>query len=508
MLALTNILGSVEPLTAFVVLFFSWYGMSAVYSWYRLRHVPGPFLASFSYLPRVWWYLTGTQLQYYISTGKKYGSLIRIGPSDLLTDDPEVLKRLSGAKSKYWKSEWYMGVRFNPYHTTMFMIQDPIRHDKIKAQLGPGYSGRDNPSVESDIDIQINSFNDLIRRKYITTSNTAGYRPLNLGRAVSFFVLDVISKLSLGQEFGCLKTDSDRHKISETFDEAIPFVAFTSELPWARKIIYSTLWLKLFGPKETDSRGMGQLMNLTNSAVREYFKSDGDRDEKRIVGSWVRHGLTQVQCEVEALFMFVSGSDTTASVIRITILYILSTPRVYQRLKDEIASAVQEGRASRPITHAEARNLPYLQGIVYEGLRIRPVATSPLPKVVPRGGDTINGKFIPEGTAIGMNLAPLLRSKAVFGEDADVFRPERYLEVDEKTRIEMQRHIEMTFGYGRWMCAGKPIAMMELNKIFFELFRYFDFQLVDPGKPMITFSYGFHIDRGLLVRVTESTTGS
>ncbi|KAI0120436.1 cytochrome P450 [Hypoxylon sp. NC0597] len=508
MLTLTNTLSSVEPVTAFVLLFFGWYGISAVYSWYRLRQIPGPFLASFSYLPRAWCALTGTQLQTYMSAGRKYGSLIRIGPSELLTDDPEVLRRLSGAKSKYWKSDWYMGARLNPYHPTMFMMPDPILHDKVKAQLWPGYSGRDNPSVEFDIDIQINSFVDLIRRKYITTSDIGGYRPLNLARAVSFFTLDVISKLSLGQEFGCLTTDSDRYQLSETFDEAMPFMAVTTDVPWARKIVYSTLGLKLFGPKETDSRGMGQLMNLANNAVREYFKSDADRDEKRILGSWVRHGLTQLQCEVETLFMFVAGSDTTATAIRITILYILSTHRIYQRLKDEIASAVQEGRVSRPITQAEARNLPYLQAVVYEGLRIRPVTTSQLSKVVPRGGDTINGKFIPEGTAIGMNLAPLLRSKAVFGEDADVFRPERFLEVDEKTCIEMQRHIELTFGYGRWMCAGKPIAMMELNKIFFELFRYFDFQLVDPEKPLVTFSNGLYIDRGLLVRVTESTAGS
>lgn len=94
-----------------------------------------------------------------------------------------------------------------------------------------------------------------------------------------------------------------------------------------------------------------------------------------------------------------------------------------------------------------------------------------LSKEVPQGGDTIDGKFIPAGTSIGVNHSSMLRSKTVFGEDADVFRPERFLEIDATTLTELQRHVELGFGYGRWMCAGKSIAMMELNKIFFEV-RY------------------------------------
>lgn len=84
-------------------------------------------------------------------------------------------------------------------------------------------------------------------------------------------------------------------------------------------------------------------------------------------------------------------------------------------------------------------------------------------------GDTIDGKFLPGGMIVGSNFLSLLRSKALFGEDADVFRPERYLELDQKARSEMERNVELSFGYGRWMCAGKPIAFMELNKIFFEV---------------------------------------
>ena len=57
----------------------------------------------------------------------------------------------------------------------------------------------------------------------------------------------------------------------------------------------------------------------------------------------------------------------------------------------------------------------------------------------------------------------------MFGPDADLFRPERWFEVDKAQRAEMRRVAELVFGYGRWMCAGKMIAFMELNKVLVEV---------------------------------------
>src|SRR5881628_2768900 len=104
---------------------------------------------------------------------------------------------------------------------------------------------------------------------------------------------------------------------------------------------------------------------------------------------------------------------------------------------------------------------------------MRPVTTHALSKEVPPEGDVIHGHFIPGGTAIGMNLASLLRSKALFGDDAEIFRPERFLEATEASRLEMQRNVDLNFGYGRWMCAGKPLALIELNKTYFEVLPTF-----------------------------------
>jgi cytochrome P450 len=89
--------------------------------------------------------------------------------------------------------------------------------------------------------------------------------------------------------------------------------------------------------------------------------------------------------------------------------------------------------------------------------------------VVPPEGDTIDGKRVPGGTLVAPNFWTTGRNRAVFGADADVFRPERWLEAAAGERAEMRRVAELVFGYGRWGCAGKMIAFMELNKVFVEV---------------------------------------
>lgn len=88
--------------------------------------------------------------------------------------------------------------------------------------------------------------------------------------------------------------------------------------------------------------------------------------------------------------------------------------------------------------------------------------------MVPPEGDTYKGKFIPPGTFIGLN-AWGLQLNPVFGDDPQVFRPERWL-IDDADRLkEMERVHELIFGYGTTRCLGIPIAMMNLNKIFVEV---------------------------------------
>lgn len=97
-----------------------WYLFSSIVTWYKLRHAPGPFLAKFSY---IWLARTAQRArQYYVFKDlcKKYGPLVRVGPNELTTDDPEILRRIAAVRGTYGKDPWYTGTRFNPWYVSGF----------------------------------------------------------------------------------------------------------------------------------------------------------------------------------------------------------------------------------------------------------------------------------------------------------------------------------------------------------------------------------------------------
>jgi cytochrome P450 len=102
---------------------------------------------------------------------------------------------------------------------------------------------------------------------------------------------------------------------------------------------------------------------------------------------------------------------------------------------------------------------------------MRPPVTLGVYKVIPpeSGETTLCGVRLPVGTAVGFNAVAMLRRRDVFGKDSQLFRPERFLECDEQLKMTRIHTVELAFGYGRWMCAGKTLALIELNKIFFEV---------------------------------------
>lgn len=164
------------------------------------------------------------------------------------------------------------------------------------------------------------------------------------------------------------------------------------------------------------------------------------------------------------------GTDSTATAVRTIFYYILTSPRVYACLQSELDAALPN--ISRPvISNAEAQTLSYLQACITEGLRVWPPVASLIYKLVPPEGDTWEGKSTSGGTNIGYSAWALHHSRDLYGEDADIFRPDRWLEVEvggEKWK-EMQRTVELVFGYSKYGCLRKTIAMIELNKVFAEV---------------------------------------
>ncbi len=148
----------------------------------------------------------------------------------------------------------------------------------------------------------------------------------------------------------------------------------------------------------------------------------------------------------------------------------------------------------------------YLQACVKEALRHHPAASGLMPKISPPEGDSHNSVYIPPGVEIGTCAWNIHRkNKAIYGEDAAIFRPERWLEAGSEKLVQMERSQELVFGYGRFRCMGEKVAKVELTKAFFELFRRFEWSFIDPTKVWEkSNNYGLFIQKGMWLRVSKS----
>lgn len=169
------------------------------------------------------------------------------------------------------------------------------------------------------------------------------------------------------------------------------------------------------------------------------------------------------------MFPIIAGSDTTSNAIKTTVTNLAAKPSVASILHQEIKKASFDGKLSCPATNDELSQLPYLQSIVWEGLRVHPPFGGLIMKAVGPKGDIYDSKYIPAGTRIGHSTWAVTHEPSVFGQDANIFRPERWLEADEKTKTLMLKHTELAFGSGRWGCPGRTVALMELQKVLVEV---------------------------------------
>ncbi|KAI4866921.1 cytochrome P450 [Hypoxylon rubiginosum] len=455
------------------VLFLVYLVASNLATWYRLRRFRGPILARFSYLYMLRALLSGDRGQRYRNLYDEYGgeTFLRIGPNDLLVSSPAMVRHMNSVRSPYLRSNWYRAQRIDPYRDNLLSLSDTAQHDKLKARLAAGYSGKENPAIETGVDEQLERLVALIKRKYISTASE--FCPLDLAPTTMFFAVDTISRIAFGKAFGNLDEDRDIysfHKFAEV--SSMKGSAF-AEIPWLGKMFFFPPVLRLIGPK----------------------------------GSFVRYGVSPEQCKSEIVFQILAGSDTTAHAIRATMLNIITSPRVYERIRVEIDAAIADGRIqSSPAKAEEVKQLPYMQAVIREGLRFSPPTTALIQKQVPPEGDTFDDRFLPGGTRIAVSILPIQRSKEVFGQDSEVFRPERWLDISDEKYREMSQTVDQVFGWGRWQCLGKPVAMLELNKVFVELLRYFDFELVNTQSPWKSIDYTLYVVSDFWVRVTEKST--
>ncbi|KAK3987332.1 putative cytochrome P450 E-class, group IV [Cladorrhinum sp. PSN332] len=446
--------------------------------WHRLRHIPGPPLAGWTSL-----WLTRRFIGYKVFEGirdlsDKYGPLVRIAPNTIICTHVETLHRISGARTHYKKSKWYDITRIMPNSDNILSIRDPEARKQRLKHIIPGTStSPDDPSsFEAGTHRALTSFIDLIESKYL--SNSKSSHLMDFSEKCFFYTLDAFGEMAYSESFGSLLNDKDVLGIKRTGDGQLSWLLALNCYPGIMG------WMKhwpfvLLMPRVDDEVGFGAVISHARKLVEERMKPDG-KEKQDLLRSFIDHGLKGEDLVHEVAMSFFAASDTVSSSLRLTMLLLLTHPGVYSRLQTELDSVWPPTPSEYLLTAAQAKSLRYLQCVVKESLRLFPAsATLPFSKEVPEQGDTLCGFHVPAGTEIstGSVIYAMGRDKKLWGEDVDIFRPERWEEEDQERLNRMNRAWELVFGSGRFVCVGRGIGMMELSIVVGELIRRYDWSL-------------------------------
>ncbi|EOA30355.1 hypothetical protein CARUB_v10013477mg [Capsella rubella] len=150
-----------------------------------------------------------------------------------------------------------------------------------------------------------------------------------------------------------------------------------------------------------------------------------------------------------------ASTDTLVQTTQWAMAEIINNLIVLERLRGEIDSVVGK---TRLIQETDLPNLPYLQAVVKEVLRLHP--PGPLFGRFSQEGCRVGGFYVAEKTTIMVNAYAVMRDPGSW-EDPDEFKPERFLassrsEQEKERREQAIKYIP--FGSGRRSCPGENLA--------------------------------------------------
>ncbi|TLD31647.1 hypothetical protein PspLS_01686 [Pyricularia sp. CBS 133598] len=168
----------------------------------------------------------------------------------------------------------------------------------------------------------------------------------------------------------------------------------------------------------------------------------------------------------------VAGHETTSGMLCFATYYLLKHPETLAKAQKEVDDVVGTG----PVAAAHLGNLPYLDAVFREALRLMPTAVAFY--VTPYKPEMLGGKYLVEpGEAVCLLLDPIHRDKAVYGPDADEWKPERMLQDEFEA---LPTNAWKPFGNGQRICLGMAFTWQEAKLAMAMLLKNFDLSMDDP----------------------------
>lgn len=507
----------------------------------HLRRIPGPFLSSISNFPRLTSVARGNAHEDAIQLHDRYGTVVRVGPNHVSFSAGDCINTVYSAYTKFEKSDYYVPFDAKVTHgwvPTVFSVRSEHAHRDIKRPIASAYSMTALLELEALTDDCIRIFENKINEKL---EECAGIAELNLGDWLHYYAFDLITTISFSNRLGFMDTESDVEGIIAAIEGRLKYNATIGQWPVLHQFLFGnklgSYIASLIPPLAKLNTG-SRIVEFAAAQLKRYENKDKDTktyadmlDRFRRVDNSGSTLMTDRDLLMAALGNIFAGSDTTAISLRSLFYYLLKDPRCLAKLVSEIDSMDEKGQLSEIVTFAESQKMPYMQACLKEAMRMHPAVGLLLERIVPEGGCEIDGYHIPAGTVIGANPWVVARDKHVYGEDADSFRPERWLDVWEqagatstgaimsnahdqkveeneavleaRARLKRMERNFFAFGTGSRSCLGKNVSLLEMNKLIPQLLRRYEFSLINPEREWTVETYWFSKQLGLECRIRK-----
>ncbi|OAX34712.1 cytochrome P450 [Rhizopogon vinicolor AM-OR11-026] len=464
-----------------------------------LAHIPGPEPTSFM--------MGNTKELYQCQAAEldfkwqaQYGNVVRFkgsfGEDQLMISDPAALQYIlvkSGYRFPKRRERRIISQMLNGKGLAWADGDDHKRHRKV---MLPGFGAPESkaflPLFKGCAESMCNKWMDVISNS--TEQSVVLDIPVWLSRAT----LDAMGEAAFDVRFGCM--DNDESALARAYSSMMTDI-FGS--PSAKQIFFQGLSgyfpyrvLEYFGetsrnPRIVRMREVGDIGKGSRDVFSLLVKANMDTDAKA--------KLTEEELLSQMRTILFAGHETTSNTISWALLELAKYPEIQSRLRAEIreAEAAMHARGDVEFTIADLDDMPYTTAVVKEVLRFYPAAyqvyrSASQDDVLPlshpittRFGKVIHELPVKKGTRITVSIAAYNRNKDLWGEDAHVFNPERWLNGSAKekkaTSVGVYSNL-MTFLGGVRACIGWRFAVIEIQAFLVEVVGKFEFALTDKAE--------------------------
>ncbi|KAG6538163.1 hypothetical protein ZIOFF_003274 [Zingiber officinale] len=278
-----------------------------------------------------------------------------------------------------------------------------------------------------------------------------GRTSINMGSELINLANNVISRMTTSHR--CCGSDGEAMEMRTIVEEVAELMGKFNMADFIG--IYKNWDLQGFDKRSKNIRQRYDVMMeriMKEKEASRKKKSGGIKDLLDILIDIAEDSSAEVRLSREniksfVMDIFVAGTDTSAVTLEWGLAELINHPDILRKAQDEIEAVVGKKRL---VQESDAANLPYLQAIIKETMRLHPSVP-----MIPRRStrDTkIKGYDVPANTTVFINLWAMGRDPEQWPEPLE-FRPERFLEEPGQQLDVRGQHFEMIpFGSGRRLC--------------------------------------------------------